>query len=93
MANGIIWYTILCVAFNQIAQGGGSNLMSQEEIDALTPEIKANRIAGSKWVFVSEHSMMLAIWSMKVCMLILYASITYAASSSANSHGKVLIWK
>lgn len=77
MANGVIWYTVLCVAFNQIAVGGGSNLMTQDDIDALTPEITASRIAGSKWVFVSEHSMMLTIWSMKVCMLVLYASITY----------------
>ena len=65
MANGIVWYTLLCVAFNQIASGGGSNLMSEEEIEALTPETTAARIAGSKWVFVSEHSMILAIWSSK----------------------------
>lgn len=76
MLNGVIWYTILCVAFNSIASGGGSNLMTEEEVEQLTPEIFAERTAGSKWVFVSEHSMILAIWSTKVCMLVLYTNIT-----------------
>jgi hypothetical protein len=64
------------VALNQIAAGGGSNLITDEELAALTPEGLADRIKGSKWVFVSEHSMMLTVWSMKACMLILYASLT-----------------
>jgi hypothetical protein len=76
MFNGLIWYTLLCVALNQIAAGGGSNLITDEELAALTPEGLADRIKGSKWVFVSEHSMMLTVWSMKACMLILYASLT-----------------
>jgi hypothetical protein len=76
MVNCVIWYTILCVAFNQIKFGDGSNLMDDDEIAALTPEIKASRTAGSKWVLVSEHSMILAIWSTKFCVLVLYAGIT-----------------
>ncbi|OBT56007.1 hypothetical protein VE04_03036 [Pseudogymnoascus sp. 24MN13] len=76
MANGVVWYTILCVAFNQIKFGDGSNLMEPDEIAALTPEHRASRIAGSKWVYVSEHSMILAIWSTKICVLVLYAGIT-----------------
>ncbi|KFY86437.1 hypothetical protein V500_07626 [Pseudogymnoascus sp. VKM F-4518 (FW-2643)] len=76
MANGVIWYTILCVAFNQIKFGDGSNLMEPDEIAALTPEHRASRTAGSKWVYVSEHSMILAIWSTKICVLVLYAGIT-----------------
>lgn len=109
MLNCTVWYTLLCVAFNQIASGGGSNLMTQEEIDALTPEIVQDRIRGSKWVFASgtlyilrpsvpvaprpdqrskqdsnanfhastEHFMLMTILSTKLCMLIIYASITY----------------
>lgn len=50
--------------------------MTDEDVAALTPESFAERTAGSKWVFVSEHSMILTIWSCKVCMLVLYASIT-----------------
>lgn len=60
-----------------IASGGGSNLMSQEEIDALTPETIAERTTGSKWVFVSEQAMLIAIWSMKCCMLLIYNRLTY----------------
>lgn len=56
--------------------GGGSNLLSEEEIEALTPESTAARVEGSKWVFVSEHAMLLTIWSMKAAMLVLYARIT-----------------
>ena len=76
MANGFFWYTLLCVSLNKIASGGGSNLITPEELAVLTQEQKEERIMGSKWVFVSEHCIILAIWSMKVCMLILYSGIT-----------------
>lgn len=76
VAFGGAWYTILCVAFNQMLSGGGSNLLTEEEIEALTPETIAARVEGSKWVFVSEHAMLLTIWSMKAAMLVLYARIT-----------------
>ena len=74
---GAGWYTLLCVAFNQILNGAGSNLMTPEEIAALTPSIREQRVLGSKWVFVSEHAMLLTIWSMKAAMLVLYARIMY----------------
>lgn len=76
MLNGFFWYTMLCISLNRIASGGGSNLITDEELALLTQEEKEDRIAGSKWVFVSEHCILLAIWSMKVCMLILYTGIT-----------------
>ncbi|KAL2871930.1 uncharacterized protein BJX67DRAFT_376782 [Aspergillus lucknowensis] len=76
MVFAAIWYTILCVALNQVASGGGSNLMTDEDIANLTPAIYAERAKGSKWVFVSEHAFVLAIWSMKACMLIIYSRIT-----------------
>lgn len=50
--------------------------MTQEDIDTLTPAIHAEREKGSKWVFVSEHSFVLSVWSMKACMLVIYARIT-----------------
>lgn len=74
---GAAWYTVLCVAFNQMLQGAGSNLMTDEEVAALTPEITAERVLGSKWVFVTEHAMLLTIWSMKVALLLLYTRLTY----------------
>lgn len=42
----------------------------------MTPAIHAERERGSKWVFVSEHSFILTVWSCKACMLVIYARIT-----------------
>jgi hypothetical protein len=75
IAFGAAWYIVLCVAFNQVFEGAGSNLMTQADIDALTPEIHAQRVLGSKWVFVTEHAMLLTVWSMKAAMLVLYSRI------------------
>lgn len=77
MMFAVVWYTVLCVALNQVASGGGSNLMDEDDIKNLTPKIHAERESGSKWVYVSEHSFLLAIWAMKSCMLVIYARITY----------------
>lgn len=72
---------MLCVALNEVASGGGSNLMDEYDIKHLTPEIKADRVTGSKWVFVSEHSFLLVSWTLKSCMLVLYARITYVSAA------------
>lgn len=76
MCFGVLWYTILCVALNQVASGEGSNLMTPEDIRTMTPAIHDARVKGSKWVYVSEHSFILCIWSFKACMLVIYARIT-----------------
>lgn len=76
MLSAVIWYTLLCVALNQVASGGGSNLLTPEDKANLTPASTAERVKGSKWVFVSEHSFILSVWSMKACMLVIYARIT-----------------
>ncbi|KAJ5226394.1 hypothetical protein N7468_007619 [Penicillium chermesinum] len=80
MLNAVVWYTILCVALNEVATGGGSNLMTPEDIAALKgphgAAIHAEREKGSKWVFVSEHAFILCVWSLKACMLVIYARIT-----------------
>ncbi|KAL8722263.1 MAG: hypothetical protein Q9181_007527 [Wetmoreana brouardii] len=76
MAQNLLWYTLLYVSANKVIFGGGSNFMTQEDIDNLTPESRATRIAGSKWVLVSEESMVLTIWSCKVCMLFIYRRLT-----------------
>ncbi|KAK5240738.1 hypothetical protein LTR16_010235 [Cryomyces antarcticus] len=73
----IFWYTLLIVSLNKVVFGGGSNFMSSDELAALTPETKAERINGSKWVLVSEEAMIMAIWSCKVCMVIIYRRLTY----------------
>ncbi|KAK5064594.1 hypothetical protein LTR84_000427 [Exophiala bonariae] len=91
IAFGLFAYTILCISFNEMATGGGSNLMTAEEEAALTPEIIRQRVHGSKWVFVSEHAMLLTIWSMKAAMLILYTRITDGLRARKLLNG-VMIW-
>lgn len=51
--------------------------MDEYDIQHLTPTLKAERVAGSKFVYVSEHSAQLNSWTLKSCMLVLYARITY----------------
>lgn len=80
MVFALVWYTLLCVALNQVVTGGGSNLMDENDIRNLTPSIKAEREKGSKWVFVSEHSFLLTIWALKACMLVIYTRLTYVVS-------------
>jgi hypothetical protein len=75
------FYTLLCVSLNQVVFGGGSNLLTDEEIATLTPESIKDRTLGSKWVFVSEHAMVLTIWALKAVMLLLYARVTYVIHS------------
>lgn len=79
MVLAVVWYTVLCVSLNEVASGGGSNLMSAEDIAAMTPEIHDERVRGSKWVFVSEHAMILTTWTLKFCMLLIYRRITYVS--------------
>ena len=77
MIFAVVWYTVLCVALNSVATGGGSNLMTPEDEANLTDATRAERVRGSKWVFVSEHAFLLCIWSLKACMLVIYSRITY----------------
>lgn len=77
MVIALLWYTVLCISLNKVASGGGSNLMSATDVATMTPAIHAERVRGTKWVFVSEHAMVLTIWTLKFCMLIIYFRITY----------------
>jgi hypothetical protein len=71
------WFVLLCVGLNQTVAGEGTNFMSDEEVAALTPETTKLRVIGAKWVFVTEQALMATTWSMKGCMLIVYARLTY----------------
>lgn len=75
MLNAITWYTVLIVSINKIIFGG-SNLLTPKEVENLTPKTIQERIVGSKWVFVSEHAMVLTVWSLKLCMLFIYRRLT-----------------
>lgn len=76
MVNATVWYTALVIAINEVISGGGSNYMTPAEKASLTPESTQERIKGSKWVFVSEHAMIITLWSSKLCMLSIYARLT-----------------
>ena len=51
--------------------------MSEEDIANLTTETHRMRVAGSRWVLVSEQSMVMTIWSCKICMIMIYRRLTY----------------
>ncbi|OJD29286.1 uncharacterized protein BKCO1_8500015 [Diplodia corticola] len=70
------WYTVLVVCLNVIAGGGGSNLFLPEDYAFFTKEDIENRIAGSKVVVVSEQGMLNVIYTLKICLLIMYGRLT-----------------
>ncbi|KAI1636635.1 hypothetical protein F4809DRAFT_372667 [Biscogniauxia mediterranea] len=71
-----VLYTALIVCLNVIAQGGGSNLYPPELEGTFTPEEIQERVYGSKIVVVSEQAMLNCIYTIKVCMLIMYTRLT-----------------
>ncbi|OAL68938.1 hypothetical protein A7D00_7194 [Trichophyton violaceum] len=71
----VVFFTLLCVALNEIILAGGSNLVTAADIAHLTPESRKRRTRGAKWVFVAEHAMILTTWTLKACMIVLYRRI------------------
>jgi hypothetical protein len=69
-------YTVLIVCLNIIADGGGSNLYPPGLENTFTPQDIEDRIYGSKVVVVSEQAMLNLIYTIKACMLIMYARLT-----------------
>ncbi|KAL1884020.1 hypothetical protein Daus18300_000129 [Diaporthe australafricana] len=69
-------YTGLIVCLNIIADGGGSNLYPPELEKTFTAKDIQERIYGSKIVVISEQAMLNVIYTIKVCMLIMYTRLT-----------------
>lgn len=69
-------YTALIVCLNIIADGGGSNLYPPGMDKTFTAQEIRERIYGSKIVVVSEQAMLNVIYTIKVCMLIMYTRLT-----------------
>jgi hypothetical protein len=67
---------MLIVCLNVICQGGGSNLYPPSMEGTFTPEEIQDRIFGSKIVVVSEQAMLNVIYTIKVCVLIMYGRLT-----------------
>lgn len=65
--------------------------MTEEDIRNLTPETHAERVRGSKWVYVSEHFMILTIWTLKTVMLLIYGRITYVLSRGCEANMEIML--
>ncbi|KAK5094999.1 hypothetical protein LTS08_008395 [Lithohypha guttulata] len=65
--------------------------MTDEEVAQLTPATTSQRVRASRWVFASEHAMLLTIWSMKAAMLVLYARLTDGVMQRKVLNG-VIVW-
>lgn len=67
------------VSINEVAKNG-SNYMAPEVAAKLTPEGKKQAIFGSKMTFVLEIFALTAAWTIKACLLFLYARLTQGTS-------------
>jgi hypothetical protein len=70
------FYTNLIICMNIVAHLD-TNLMLPSDIPLLTPESIKSRIRGSKYVLVVEQSMIMTIWSCKICLLLMYSKLTF----------------
>ncbi|PNY26556.1 Uncharacterized protein TCAP_03509 [Tolypocladium capitatum] len=76
MIFALVNFTGVVVCINEVAQNG-SNYMPSEEAAALTPEGVSQAVYGSIMTFVLEIFTLTATWTVKACLLILYARLTW----------------
>lgn len=75
MVFALVNFTGVVVSINEVAKNG-SNYMPPEEALALTPEGVHKAVYGSTMTFVLEIFTITATWTVKACLLILYARLT-----------------
>ncbi|KND92730.1 hypothetical protein TOPH_02762 [Tolypocladium ophioglossoides CBS 100239] len=75
MVFALVNFTGVVVSINEVAKNG-SNYMPPEEAAELTPEGVRSAIYGSIMTFVLEIFTITATWTVKACLLILYARLT-----------------
>lgn len=75
MLFALVNFTGVVVSINEVAKNG-SNYMSPEDAAALTPEGVQAAIYGSIMTFVLEVFTITGTWTIKACLLILYARLT-----------------
>ncbi|PFH61599.1 hypothetical protein XA68_16860 [Ophiocordyceps unilateralis] len=75
MIFALINFTGVVVSINDVAKNG-SNYMPPEEAASLSPQQVRMAIHGSIMTFVLEIFTLTAIWTVKACLLILYARLT-----------------
>ncbi|RBR12218.1 uncharacterized protein FIESC28_08704 [Fusarium coffeatum] len=79
MIFALINFTGVVVSINEVAKNG-SNYMAPDVAAKLTPEGKSAAIFGSKMTFVLEIFALTAVWTIKACLLFLYARLTQGTS-------------
>ncbi|KAM0551240.1 hypothetical protein ACHAPJ_008585 [Fusarium lateritium] len=79
MVFALINFTGVVVSINEVAKNG-SNYMPENVAIKLTPEERQQAIFGSKMTFVLELFTLTAIWTVKACLLFLYARLTQGTS-------------
>ncbi|KAG6061955.1 hypothetical protein E4U17_006078 [Claviceps sp. LM77 group G4] len=88
MLFALVNFTGVVISINEVAKNG-SNYMSPEAAAALTPEGVHNAIYGSVMTFVLELFTITAIWTVKACLLILYARLTRGTLAHQNLMVKI----
>lgn len=69
--------TVFMIGMSVISRTS-SNLIDPNDDTELTPESIKERIIGSKWVLVVEQMQILTIWTVKICLLLMYNRLTSA---------------
>ncbi|KAF7561392.1 hypothetical protein G7046_g2756 [Stylonectria norvegica] len=80
MCFALVNFTGVVVSINEVAKNG-SNYMPAATAAALSPAGRAQAIFGSKMTFVLEIFTLTATWTIKACLLILYARLTEGTST------------
>ncbi|KAG6041202.1 hypothetical protein E4U41_005692, partial [Claviceps citrina] len=75
MMFALINFTGVVICINEVAKNG-SNYMTPEDAAKLTPEAVHNAVYGSIMTFVLEVFTITGTWTVKTCLLILYARLT-----------------
>ncbi|CCE30715.1 hypothetical protein E4U22_001524 [Claviceps purpurea] len=88
MLFALVNFTGVVISINEVAKNG-SNYMSPEAAAALTPEGVHNAIYGSVMTFVLEIFTITGTWTIKACLLILYARLTRGTLAQQNLMVKI----
>ncbi|RDA88836.1 hypothetical protein CP532_5460 [Ophiocordyceps camponoti-leonardi (nom. inval.)] len=88
MVFALINFTGVAVSINEVAKNG-SNYMKPEEAAALSPERVQMAIHGSIMTFVLEIFTLTATWTVKACLLMLYARLTRNTMTKQHSLVKI----
>ncbi|KAH7125039.1 hypothetical protein B0J13DRAFT_566123 [Dactylonectria estremocensis] len=81
MMFAMITDTVFMIGMSVISRTS-SNLIDPNDDTELTPENIKERIVGSKWVLVVEQMQILTIWTVKICLLLMYNRLTMSLNQN-----------